>query len=86
MSEFRKELVQLIGQYGQIGITFVACIFIGLAAGIYIDQQVFDGKSAPWSTFIGLAFGIAAGFKTLFSVLSRHNKEDNQRENDKKST
>jgi len=25
--------------------------------------------TTPWFTFIGLAFGIAAGFKTLFDIL-----------------
>ena len=54
-----------------IGITFVASIFIGLGGGILRDQKVFDGSTRPWFTFIGLAFGIAAGFKSLFDLLKR---------------
>jgi F0F1-type ATP synthase assembly protein I len=33
---------------------------------------VFDGRTAPWFTFIGLAFGIAAGFKNLLDIVWRH--------------
>jgi F0F1-type ATP synthase assembly protein I len=50
----------------------VAAIFVGLAGGILLDQKVFDGRTAPWFTFIGLAFGIAAGFKNLLDILWRH--------------
>lgn len=71
MSSIKNEMVHLLANYGHIGFTFVACIFIGLGGGIVLDQKVFDGRTAPWFTFIGLAFGIVAGFKTLFSVLWR---------------
>ena len=74
MSDVKKEFVQLLANYGHIGFTFVAAIFIGMGAGIYLDQKVFDGGTAPWFTFIGLAFGIAAGFKTLLDIVWR-NKE-----------
>ncbi len=75
MSDVKKELMFLLGHYGHIGITFVAAIFIGMGAGIYLDQKVFDGRTAPWFTFIGLAFGIAAGFKSLFDILWRSSKQ-----------
>lgn len=74
MSEVKKELMFLLGHYGHIGITIVASIFIGMGAGILLDQKVFDGRTAPWFTFIGLAFGIAAGFKSLFDILWRSSK------------
>ena len=69
MSEFRKEMVQLMAHYGHIGITFVAAIFIGLGGGVLLDQKVFHGRTAPWFTFIGLALGIVAGFKSLLEIL-----------------
>lgn len=74
MSDFKKEMMFLLGHYGHIGITLVASIFIGLGGGILLDQKVFDGRTAPWFTFIGLAFGIAAGFKNLFDILWRSSK------------
>ena len=69
MSDLKKEMMFLLGHYGHIGITFVAAIFIGMGAGLYLDQKVFDGRTAPWFMFVGLAFGIAAGFKSLFEIL-----------------
>ena len=84
MSDFKKEILSLIGQYGQVGITFVAAIFIGAMGGVYLDQKVFEGRTAPWLTFIGLAFGIAAGFKTLFDVLRQESKKlEDKTEDDK---
>lgn len=82
MSDVKKEFVQLLANYGHIGFTFVAAIFIGMGAGIYLDQKVFDGKTAPWFTFIGLAFGIAAGFKTLLDIVWR-NKDPKKPSDDK---
>ncbi len=74
MSGVKSEVLQLLGQYGHIGVTFVASIFLGLGGGILLDRKVFDGSTSPWFTFIGLAFGIAAGFKSLFDLIRRENK------------
>ncbi len=63
------EMVSLLGNYGHIGFTFVIAIFLGLGGGIYLDEKFFEGKTSPWFTFIGLAFGIAAGFNSLFQIL-----------------
>ena len=76
MGDVKKEFVQLLANYGHIGFTFVAAILIGLGGGIYLDQKVFDGRTSPWFTFIGLAFGIAAGYKSLLEVLWRNNKNE----------
>lgn len=75
MSDVKNEFIQLLANYGHVGFTFVTCIIIGLAGGILIDQKLFDGSTSPWFTFIGLAFGIAAGYKTLFEVLFKDKKK-----------
>ena len=75
MSKMSKEMIHLLGNYGHIGFTFVAAIFIGMGGGIYLDQKVFDDRTTPWFTFIGLAFGIAAGFKSLFDILKQQEKD-----------
>ncbi len=82
MSEVKREFVHLLANYGHIGFTFAAAIVIGLGGGIYLDQKVFDGRTAPWFTFIGLAFGIAAGYKSLFEIIWRNNRS--HKESDKK--
>jgi ATP synthase protein I len=69
MAKLSTEMIHLLGNYGHIGFTFVAAIFIGLGGGIYLDEKFFDGRTSPWFTFIGLAFGVAAGFKSLFDIL-----------------
>ncbi len=81
MSDMKKEMIHLLANYGHIGFTFVACIFIGMGGGILLDQKVFEGRTAPWFTFIGLAFGIAAGFKTLLDIIWRENKKGNDKDN-----
>ncbi len=84
MSDFKKEMMFLLGHYGHIGITFVACIFLGMGGGILLDQKVFDGRTAPWFMFIGLAFGITAGFKSLFDILWKSSKDLENNSTDKK--
>jgi F0F1-type ATP synthase assembly protein I len=84
MSDLKKELMFVLGHYGHIGITFVAAIFIGMGAGIFLDQKVFDGRTAPWFTFIGLAFGIAAGFKSLLDILWRTSKKLEEKQDEEK--
>ena len=81
MSDVKREFVQLLANYGHIGFTFAAAIVIGLGGGIYLDQKVFDGRTAPWFTFIGLAFGIAAGYKSLFEIIWRN--RESHKESDK---
>jgi ATP synthase protein I len=80
MSDVKKEFVQLLANYGHIGFTFVAAILVGLGGGIYLDQKVFDGRTAPWFTFIGLAFGIAAAYKTLLEILWRNKDKDKDKD------
>ncbi len=80
MSDMKKEMIHLLANYGHIGFTFVACIFIGMGGGILLDQKVFDGRTAPWFTFIGLAFGIGAGFKTLLDILWREKGKGNDKD------
>lgn len=78
MSSLKKEVVHLLGNYGHIGITFVACIVIGMAGGWWLDTKVFADKYSPLFIFIGLAFGIAAAFKSLFDILWKVKKSENK--------
>ncbi len=78
MSSLKKEVVHLLANYGHIGFTFVACIVIGLVGGILLDSKVFDDRFTPWFTFIGLAFGIAAAFKSLFEILWKVKDSDSK--------
>ena len=68
MSETRKEIFRQLGVYSHVGMTFVFSIVIGIWIGWYLDNKVFDGKTAPYLTFIFLAFGIIAGFRNLWQL------------------
>lgn len=51
-----------LAYYSSLGFQIAFSIFIGLFGGIYLDRRI---DSAPWFTLIGLALGIAAGFRNI---------------------
>jgi F0F1-type ATP synthase assembly protein I len=68
MSEDRKEMFRQLAVYSQAGMSFVFSILIGFGMGWALDNKVFNGKTAPYLTFIFLGFGILAGFKGLWEL------------------
>jgi len=75
MSENRKEMFRQLATYSHVGMTFVFSILIGFGIGWMLDNKVFSGKTAPYLTFIFLAFGILAGFKNLWDLAKKLNHE-----------
>ncbi len=75
MSKERRELFRQLSDYSQIGMTVVFSIFIGLGIGWYLDYKVFHGKTSPYFTIIFFAFGILAGFKTLYDLYKKMMRE-----------
>lgn len=71
MSDTRKEIMKMVGDFSTIGISLAAAIFIGVGFGYYLDHKVFDGRTSPWLTLVFLGFGIAAGFKNLYMLTKR---------------
>ncbi len=55
-----------LGELASVGVAMVLATVIGLAAGYFADRWLGTG---PWLTLLGLAFGIAAGFVTLFRAV-----------------
>jgi ATP synthase protein I len=55
-----------LGELASIGMAMVLATVIGLAAGYFADRWL---GTSPWLTLLGLAFGIAAGFVTLFRAV-----------------
>lgn len=61
-----------LGSYGTVGLEFALSVIVGLLAGQWLDKKLgTDG----WLTFIGLAYGIAAGGRALYRALQRANRE-----------
>ena len=56
------------GRAGGLGFTLAAFIFLGLAAGVYLDKKLGTG---PLFTIILLLAGIAAGFYTIFREVGK---------------
>ncbi|MFW8600128.1 AtpZ/AtpI family protein [Desulfobacterota bacterium M19] len=71
MAGDKKEMIRLMTDFGTLGLTMAASVFIGLGFGYYLDHKVFSGRTSPWFTFIFLGFGIIAGFKNIYQMAKR---------------
>ena len=60
-----------LAYFSSLGLAVALSIFIGLAIGIYLDRR-FD--TSPWWTFIGLAMGIAAGYRNIGLAIKKSRK------------
>jgi len=58
-----------LAMLASMGIAMVVSTFIGLVMGIYLDKY-FGTK--PWLTIIFLIFGIAAGFKNIYTLSRKY--------------
>ena len=71
MSDNRKEIMRLLGDFSTIGMSVAFSIFIGIGIGYWLDHKVFEGRTSPWLTLIFLALGVAAAFKNLYMMSRR---------------
>jgi ATP synthase protein I len=55
-----------LGMLATVGMTFVVATAGATLAGYFVDRWL---GSSPWFTLIGLAIGIAAGFRELFRTV-----------------
>ena len=68
MPEKQSELIRQLAVYGNVGMQFACSILIGFALGWLADEKLFAGRTTPWLTFLGLALGIAAAFRSLWAI------------------
>ncbi|MDH4320038.1 MAG: AtpZ/AtpI family protein [Desulfobulbaceae bacterium] len=71
MSDNRKEMMRLLGDFSTIGMSVAFSIFIGVGIGYWLDHKVFKGRTSPWLTLLFLGFGVAAAFKNLYMMSRR---------------
>ncbi|MEH0019254.1 MAG: AtpZ/AtpI family protein [Desulfobacter sp.] len=62
MKKDKGKTFREIGYFASLGMSVALSIFIGLAIGIWLDKT-FDTE--PILLFVGLFFGIAAGFSNI---------------------
>jgi len=71
MSDNRKEMMRLLGDFSTIGMSVAFSVFIGVGIGYWLDHKVFKGRTSPWLTLVFLGFGVAAAFKNLYMMSRR---------------
>jgi ATP synthase protein I len=59
------------GGYATVGLELALSVLFGLFVGSWLDKKLGTG----FLTWIGLGFGIAAGYRTLWQALRRANAE-----------
>ena len=57
--------------YSTIGLELVLSVLFGLGVGWWLDKKL----GTAWITWVGLGFGIAAGYRSLYRALKRANSE-----------
>jgi len=66
MEENKKRAYKQLARYSAIGLEMGLCVAIGVAIGYFLDRYFSTG---PWLTLIFLLLGVAAGFRSLFSLV-----------------
>jgi ATP synthase protein I len=60
------------GRYGTVGLEFALSVLVGLLVGRWLDGKLGTGG---WLTFIGAAYGVAAGVRALYRAAQRATRE-----------
>lgn len=60
------------GSYGSVGLELALSVLVGLFGGRWLDSKL---GTAPWLTWIGLGFGIVAGYRSIWRALKQANRE-----------
>lgn len=68
--EGRKQLRQL-GRLSTIGIEIALSIVFGILGGSWLDSKL---NTAPYLTVLGMALGVAAGFRSLYRTTRQEQK------------
>lgn len=67
-----KQDLRGLGTYGTVGLELGLSILVGLFGGQWLDKKL---ATSPWLTLIGLAFGTAAGIRSLLRALENAKRE-----------
>ncbi|MEK6691323.1 MAG: AtpZ/AtpI family protein [Nitrospirota bacterium] len=71
MVKGRKVYFRWLGVLSTVGITIVATTAMGFLIGYWLDSLL---GTKPWLMILFLILGIFAGFRNLFSIISRVTK------------
>ncbi len=68
MREEKKDFLRLLGVLSTVGINIVVATAIGFLIGYWLDSLL---GTKPWLMVFFTILGIIAGFRNLFSIISR---------------
>lgn len=68
----RKALFRELGRYSALGLEMAISVVVGLGIGYYLDRWL---GTAPWLMILWLAFGFAAGVRSLYRAAVRSAKD-----------
>jgi len=71
MDEDLKKTIKTLGYLSTVGMAMALSIAIGAFFGYYIDKKF---GTQPWFFYVGLVFGIAAAFRSLY-ILYKKSKD-----------
>ncbi len=69
----KKEILASFLTYGTLGIEMGVSLAIGLAIGILLDRYF---HTSPVLTLIFMAFGLVAGFRRVYALWKKMEKDD----------
>jgi F0F1-type ATP synthase assembly protein I len=78
----RRDTVRLVTQFSAGTLEMGLSVAVGAGIGYVLDTVVFAGRTTPWLTLFWLLCGVVAGFRSLFRVLRKLQKEGEQEGND----
>ena len=73
LGEDKTKLIKQVASYSTLGLEMGLSVAGGAVIGYYIDKWL---NTEPWFLIILIMFGAAAGFRRLYRVAKRLEKED----------
>lgn len=72
VKEESKQYIKLLAMVSSMGISMGLAIVIGILIGYYLDKWL---KTSPYFFLIFMIFGIVAGFRNIFIIMKRVEKD-----------
>jgi len=72
VKEESKQYIKLLAMVSSMGISMGLAIVIGVLIGYHLDKWL---KTSPYFFLIFMIFGIVAGFRNIFIIMKRVEKD-----------
>lgn len=59
----RKQMMRALSLMTQMGMSFAACVFLGVLIGRFLDNWL---NTSPWFLLLFALFGVGAAFKSMY--------------------